>query len=103
MPITVRLASGARPGGEIMHQVNKTKAGYLIALFNQQGIDKTPNGIAQVDRRAFVDVLVQTRLPIRTAHEYTQNRAIAIERNGKQALLRLRVPAGDLQVVTVAP
>src|SRR5262249_31985121 len=42
--VEVRLANGKKLNGEIMYQVNKTKDGYLVALFNQQGIDKTQTG-----------------------------------------------------------
>lgn len=99
LPVEVRLADGSRPKGEVMHQVNKTKHGYLVALFNQRGIDKTQTGIARVDRRQFVDVIVRTRLPVRSAREQTEPRDLAVTRGQDSAEVRVRVHAGDLQVV----
>ncbi|MBM4070042.1 MAG: hypothetical protein FJ271_13980 [Planctomycetes bacterium] len=99
LPVEVRLADGSRPKGEIMYQVNKTKRGYLVALFNQRGIDKTQNGIARVDRRQFVDVVVRTRLPVAAAKEQTEPRDLAITRDNNVAEVRVRVHTGDLQVV----
>jgi hypothetical protein len=99
LPVEIRLANGARPAGEIMYQVNKTKDGYLVALFNQRGIDKTQNGIARVDRRAVVDVLIRTRSPLKSAVEYTDRRDLSVAKMGDRSEVRLRVPAGDLRVV----
>lgn len=99
LPVEVRLADGSRPKGEIMYQVNKTKHGYLVALFNQRGIDKTQNGIARVDRRQFVDVVVRTRLPVTAAKEQTEPRDLAVVRGKDAAEVRIRVHPGDLQVV----
>jgi hypothetical protein len=99
LPIQVRLANGERPAGEIMYQVNKTRDGYLVALFNQRGIDKTQNGIARVDRRAFVDVVIRTPQPLKSAVEYTERRDLSLVKTGDQTDVRLRVPAGDLRVV----
>jgi hypothetical protein len=99
LPVEVRLANGARPAGEIMYQVNQTRDGYLVALLNQRGIDKTQNGIARVDRRVFVDVVLQATRPIKTAVEYTDRRDLPVATSGDRSEVRLRVPAGDLRVV----
>src|SRR5207249_10218695 len=32
LPVEVRLASGARPRGEVMYQLNKTNEGYVVTL-----------------------------------------------------------------------
>lgn len=102
LPIEVRLVDGSRPKGEIMYQLNKTKHGYLVALFNQRGIDKTQNGIARVDRRQFVDVVVRSPLPVASAREQTEPRELAVARVAGAAEIRVRVHAGDLQVVDLA-
>ena len=63
----MRTPDGASTAGKIMHQVNKTKDGWLVMLVNNNGVDKTQNGVARVDRRAFVDVVIHTDLPIKSA------------------------------------
>ena len=97
VPVEMRLADGQRPGGEVMYSFNKTKDGWLVALYNHRGIDKTQNGIARVDRRQFVDVVLRTKLNVTSAREMTEPRAMAVK-NGEIAL---RVPAGDLQVISL--
>jgi hypothetical protein len=102
MPLEVRLANGERPRGEIMYQVNKTKDGYLVALVNCQGIDKTQTGLARVDRRAFVDVVLRTPWAVKSAREYTQPRDLTAEAADKGSVIRVRVHPGDVQVVHLA-
>jgi hypothetical protein len=99
LPIEVRLADGRRPVGEVQYQVNRTKDGYLVALYNHRGIDKTQTGIARVNRRAFADVVLRTPLPVRSAREYTGPRDLELRRTAGGAEVRLRVPVGDVQVV----
>jgi hypothetical protein len=101
LPVEVRLPGGARPAGEIMYQVNRTKDGYLVALFNNRGIDKTQHGVARVDRRAFVDVVVRTALPVKTAKEYTGPRDLMSSRRKGGTEIALRVHPGDVQVVVL--
>jgi hypothetical protein len=99
LPIEVRLANGNELNGEIMYQVNKTKDGWIVALVNNRGLDKTQNGIARVDRRAFVDVVVRTKLNVATAKEYTEPRELRLEKGANGSEVKVRVHPGDLQVV----
>ena len=99
LPVDVRLPGGARPQGEIMYQVNQTKDGYLVMLLSNRGIDKTQTGLARVDRRAFVDVVVRTGLRVTSTREYTEPRDLTPERGKAGTEVRLRVPPGDVQVV----
>ena len=99
LPLEVRLADGRRSAGEVQYQINKTRDGYLVALYNHRGIDKTQTGIARVNRRAFADVVLRTALQVKSAREYTAPRNLEVLRAGDGAEVRLRVPVGDVQVV----
>jgi hypothetical protein len=82
-----------------MYQVNRTKDGYLVMLVNNQGVDKTQNGVARVDRRAWAEVMVRTRLSVKAAKEHTEPRDLAVAAGKDGAEVRLRVHPGDVQVV----
>ena len=88
-------ANAAHFSGEVLYQVNKTRDGYLVLLMNNRGVDKTPSGVARVDRRQSVDVVVRSSLPVRSATEYTEPRDLALA-NGE---VRVTVHPGDVQVV----
>jgi hypothetical protein len=99
LPVEVRRADGSPLQGEVMVQINRTKDGYLVLLMNNNGVDKTQNGVARVDRRAFADVLVRTALPVQSAKEYTEPRDLTPAKGKDGTEIRLRVHPGDVQVV----
>jgi hypothetical protein len=99
LPVEVRRADGSPLQGEVMYQVNKTRDGWLVLLVNNGGVDKTPNGVARVDRRAVADVVVRTALPVSKATEYTEPRDLTPEKGQDGFAVRVRVHPGDVQVV----
>jgi hypothetical protein len=102
LPVEVHRSDGKPLTGEVMYQLNKTKDGYLVLLVNNRGVDKTQNGVARVDRRAWADVVLRTRLPVKIAKEYTEPRDLAVAAGKDGAEVRLRVHPGDVQVVFLA-
>lgn len=99
LPIAVQLTDGSRPENVLMYQVNRTKNGWLVMLMNNQGVDKTQNGIARVDSRQYIDVVLRTGLTLKSAQEFTTPKTLTVEKDGQQHIIRLRVEAGDVQVV----
>jgi hypothetical protein len=96
LPVEV-LVDGKRPAGEVMYSFNKTKDGWLVALYNHRGIDKTQNGIARVDRTKAVDVVLRPRLAVASAREMTEPRNLAITKGE----IAVHVAAGDVQVIAL--
>ena len=70
-----------------------------MLLVNNKGVDKTPNGVARVNRRAFVDVVVRTTLAVKSAREHTEPRELQSVKRERGTEVRLRVHPGDVQVV----
>jgi hypothetical protein len=52
-PVTVR--------GDVEYLINRTSAGWVVTLLNNNGVYKTQQGMAQVDRNAYVDVSLSLR------------------------------------------
>ncbi len=82
-----------------MYQINKTKDGWLVALFNNQGIDKTQNGIARVDRAKFVDVEVHTTLNVKEVREYVYDKVLSLQKSTGNTSVSVRIEPGDVQVI----
>jgi hypothetical protein len=99
LPVEVRRADGKPLTGEVMYQVNRTKDGWLVMLVNNRGVDKTQNGVARVDRRAYVDVVVRTALPVKSAKEWTEPRGLTPAKGKEGTEVKVRVHPGDVQVV----
>ena len=99
LPVRVEMPDGKRPAGEIQYQVNRTKDGYVVMLMNNRGVDKTQNGVARVDRRQFVDVVIATKLPLKGAKEWTGPRDFAPATAAGETTMKVRVHPGDVQVI----
>lgn len=99
MPVQVLAADGSPIDGKVMYQLNRTKDGWLVTLINNQGVDKTQHGIARVDRKAYVDVLLRTKFQLRAAREFTELRDIPGVNSDKGTEIRVRVHPGDVQVI----
>src|SRR5262249_8349334 len=94
-----KAGSPVRPSGQVMHQLNRTKDGWLVTLVNNRRIDKTQHGVARVNRRQFVDVVLRTKLAVKSAKEFTQPRDLtAADAQGTREI-HVRVHPGDVQVV----
>jgi hypothetical protein len=99
LPVELRLVDRKRPAGEILYQVNRTRDGYVVLLMNNRGVDKTQNGVARVDRRQSVDVIVRSVAPLKQVKEYTGPHELSpVEVDGGSEV-RLTVHPGDVQVI----
>jgi hypothetical protein len=99
LPVEIRLANGKRPAGEILYQVNRTRDGFVVMLMNNRGVDKTQNGVARVDRRQFVEVIVRSTTPIKAAKEHTGHRELSQVDVDGGSEVRVTVQPGDVQVI----
>jgi hypothetical protein len=99
LPVEVVRFDGSPLRGELMYQVNRTSDGYVVLLVNNRGVDKTPNGVARVDRRKFVDAVIRTRLNVKSAREQTGDEEVKAVQGKEGTEVRIRVHPGDVQVV----
>src|SRR5262249_736890 len=76
--LLAQLASDATPvkvDGEVEYLVNRNSQGWVVTLFNDNGVFKPQQGLAQVDRTATVNVAISLRKGvIATASEWISDR-----------------------------
>jgi hypothetical protein len=98
--LLAHLASAATPvkvEGDVEYLINRNARGWIITLFNDNGVFKPQQGLAQVDRSAIVNVTVSLRgATISNATEWTSDRILTV--NG-QAGVTLNIAAGGIAVV----
>ena len=100
LPIDVLTVDTKRSAGEILYQVNRTKDGFVVLLANNRGVDKTQHGVARVDRRQSVEVVLRPRIPVKAAREYTGPRELVPTMiPGNATEYRVVVHPGDVQVI----
>lgn len=93
-------ASPVRVTGEVEHLVNRTPRGWVVTLINNYGVDKPQQGMARVDRTAFVDVeLGLAGLDVSRAEEWTTGETLDVTRGAQGAGLKVRIPPGGVRIV----
>ena len=92
-PVSVR--------GDVEYLINRTERGWVITLINNQGVSKPQQGMAQVDRRAVVDVSIGLRRGrgIAGAQEWTEEKELKVARENGQESVRLSLAPGGVQIV----
>ena len=80
--------------GDVEYLINRTATGWIVTLLNNNGVYKTQQGMAQVDRGAYVTVTISGP-KIQSANEWTSDSALKIA-NG---VVSLQVPPGGVAVV----
>jgi len=82
--------------GNVEYLINRTANGWVVTLLNNNGVFKPQQGMAQVDRSAYVAATIS--LPqMKTASEWISESALKIE-NGKATL---QIPPGGLAIVEI--
>ncbi|HEV7904709.1 MAG TPA: hypothetical protein VGO96_12775 [Pyrinomonadaceae bacterium] len=93
-------ATPLRITGDVERLINRTERGWLVTLINNNGVFKPQQGMAQVDRRASVEVTLSLRgKTIGQAREWTLDAPLEVERNATESAVKIIVPPGDLKIV----
>ncbi len=102
--LLVHLASEATPvkvEGDVEYLINRNSRGWVVTLFNDNGVFKTQQGLAQVDRSTIASVQVSLRgSSITNATEWTADQPLTVNRReGSADSVRVTIPAGGIAVI----
>jgi hypothetical protein len=94
-------ATPVKIDGNVEYLINRNSRGWVVTLFNDDGVFKPQQGLAQVDRSAAVTVTVSLRgAAIANAGEWTSNQPLTVERRGGNAdRVAVSIAAGGVAVV----
>jgi hypothetical protein len=83
--------------GDVEYLVNRTANGWIVTLFNDNGVFKPQQGLAQVDRTATVTATVRLNgQKISAANEWLTDSKLAVQ-NGSS--VQVNIPAGGIAIV----
>jgi len=102
--LLAHLAADATPvkvDGDVEYLVNRNSRGWVVTLFNDNGVFKPQQGLAQVDRKASVQATVSLRgQGIGSASDWTSDRNLpVIKRAGNPDSVSVNIAAGGIAVV----
>jgi hypothetical protein len=82
--------------GDVEHLINRTANGWVVTLLNNNGVFKTQQGMAQVDRNAYVNVSITLRGgDIQSATNWINDAALKVDANN----VSLRIAPGGVAVI----
>ena len=93
-------ATPVKVTGDVEYLINRTANGWIITLLNNNGVFKTQQGMAQVDRSAYVNVTIS--LPgqqIQSATEWTTDTLLKVNAGS----ISVPIAPGSLAIIGVHP
>jgi hypothetical protein len=102
--VLTHLAADATPvkiEGDVEYLVNRNSRGWVVTIFNDNGVFKPQQGLAQVDRSAKVTATISLRgVSISSANEWTTDQLLTIRKKAGMAdAVSLDIAAGGVAVV----
>ncbi len=93
-------ATPLRVSGDVEYLINRTARGWVVTLFNNRGVIKPQQGLAQVDRAARVDAdITLSGSRLLEARDWMSDSVINIKHNGGQEEVHLNLPAGGISII----
>jgi hypothetical protein len=101
--LLAHLVSGASPikvDGDVEYLVNRTDTGWVVTLFNNNGVYKPQQGLAQIDREAHVTARVSLAgESVTSAREWISDTALRFDKEKGQSSVALQIPPGGVAIV----
>jgi hypothetical protein len=87
--------------GDVEYMINRTAHGWVVTIFNDNGVFKQQQGMAQVDRSASVNATISLRgAAILNASEWTSDRTLTVKKQpGALDSVTLNIASGGIAVV----
>jgi hypothetical protein len=88
--------------GDVEYSLNRNDRGWVVTLFNNRGVTKHQQGLAQVDRREVVTAAVTLRgARLAAAREWIGDKPLEVRRDADKGAdgVRLDLPPGAVAVV----
>jgi len=86
-----------RVAGDVEYLINRTENGWVVTLFNDHGVFKPQQGMAQVDRSAIVTATLSLKnQKLSTASEWTSDTQLAVQHGVK---VQVTIPPGGIAIV----
>jgi hypothetical protein len=89
-------ATPVKVSGDVEYLINRNASGWVVTLLNNNGVWKTQQGMAQVDRSAYVNVSISVKGErVQSATEWTEEKQLSISADQ----INVRIAPGGVAVV----
>jgi hypothetical protein len=93
-------ATPIRVTGDVEYLINRKEDSWVITLFNNNGVIKPQQGLAQVDRSAKVTARISlSGKAIQSATEWLGEKSLEVQKSGGRSEVIVEIPAGGIAIV----
>jgi hypothetical protein len=91
-------ATPIKVSGDVEYLINRNSSGWVVTLFNDNGVNKPQQGLATVDRNASVTATVSiSGQPLRSAIDWISDKTLQI--NKTPNAVEVVLPPGGIAIV----
>ncbi len=89
-----------RVSGDVEYLVNRTESGWVVTLFNNNGVFKPQQGLAHVDRNAYVTATINLGTQkVQSANEWISDKTLDLQTQNGLQTLKVQIAPGAIAVV----
>ena len=93
-------ATPIRVDGDVEYLINRTGSGWVVTLFNNNGVLKPQQGLAQVDRSAYVNATINLGTQkAQSANEWIVDKPLDLQTQNGSQTLKVQIAPGGVAVV----
>src|SRR5260370_33679969 len=86
--------------GDVEYLIKRTDRGWVITLFNNNGVFKSQQGLAQVDRDAYINAAINLGTQkVQSANEWITDRPLDLQRQDGSQTLKVQIAPGAIAIV----
>jgi hypothetical protein len=93
-------ATPVRVRGDVEYLINRNEKGWIVTLFNNNGVYKPAHGLAQVDRTAYVaaTITIPTQ-PIESAVDWINEKSVEVRNQDGGGSLTVSISPGAVSII----
>jgi len=93
-------ATPVRVSGDVEYLINRTESGWVVTLFNNNGVFKPQQGLAHVDRNAYVNATINLgTVKVQSASDWIVDKPLAVQTQNGSQTLKVQIAPGAVAVV----
>jgi hypothetical protein len=97
-------ATPIKVSGDVEYLINLTSNGWLVTLFNNNGIYKPQQGMAQVDRSAYVTATIGLRgQKLQNVNEWISEKKVEVKNQNGEDTVTVTLAPGAVSIVELSP
>jgi len=93
-------ATPVKVSGDVEYLINRTESGWVVTLFNNNGVFKPQQGLAHVDRNAYVNATINLGTQkVQSANDWITDKPLDLQTQNGLQTLRVQIAPGAIAVV----